>query len=90
MKKTITTYVCDLCGEEFSEQIPSCPINVFEIPVDEYGRPYRDEGKLTTSQADLCMNCIDKITVLEMRRGICCPVDGEGKLRWRKSNGEDA
>lgn len=84
MKRTVVTYICDLCGREFSKQheVTSCQIPVFAIPVDEYGR--RDEGKTEFLSYDLCADCIDRVAVVETYVGICCPVEGEGKLRWRK------
>ena len=89
MKRTTITYICDLCSKEFSEQskIFRHPITVFEIPVDEYGCPHKDKGRVATSQADLCLECIDRIAVIEKYVGMCCPVPDEGKLRWRKVEG---
>ena len=86
MKRTVVTYICDLCGREFSKQyeVTNCRIPVFTIPVDEYGHRYDDRCKAEFFNYDLCADCLDRCAVVETYVGIGCRVEGEGKLRWRK------
>ena len=86
MKRTVTTttYTCDICGMSSNDEseIREHKVAVFKKCIDEYGvESDRRDGILAL---DLCNECLDKAVVLEMDVGLCCPILGEGKVRFRQ------
>ena len=73
-KKVITTYVCDLCGEEFTD-----PDDVMRVLMPAM---LQHISEIAVVERDLCPKCLDRVTVVELNTTF-------GKnLRMRKKWGE--
>lgn len=82
-KMTITIYRCDLCGAASDNR----NVRNFRLPVlvhliNEYGR--ENTTVLEVQEHDLCPTCADKVTVVEMDRGLVGPIPNDDKLRLRR------
>lgn len=81
-KRTVTIYKCDLCGMEFDgRDMLTVRLPVLAHLIDEYGNVKTTVHE--TQEHDLCLACADKLTVVEMDRGLVGPIPNEDRLRLR-------
>lgn len=81
-KRTTTIYRCDLCGVELdSRDVLTLHLPVLAHLINEYGT--ENTTVLEVQEHDLCSACADKLTVVEMDRGLVGPILDEDKLRLR-------